>query len=280
MQIRNLDAPLGAEVLGVDFSKPVSAETFAPIRQAFVDRGVLLVRDQQLTPEQLIALGRNFGPDEPYSSTLGEFLMPGHPEIIVLSNIVENGKAAGVNGGGQYWHTDRSYVRQPAWSSVLYSREIPHDEHGAPLGDTEFASTIAAYDALPPDLKAFVDSHWAWHQYVFRFSATNDSMPGVKHPIALPHPVSGRKCLYVNRGFTHHIMDVSAAENEAMLERLYAFQAEPRFVYRHKWRVGDVLMWDNYSTIHNAIPNYGPEHRRLMWRTTIKGFELEHMRAA
>lgn len=279
MEIRKLSDSVGAEVIGVDFSKPLSKEAFAPIRQAFIDHGMLLARGQELTPEQMIAVGHHFGPDEPYSSTLGEFLMEGHPELIVLSNIVEGGKARGVNGGGQYWHTDRSYVRQPAWSSMLYARVVPHDADGNPLGDTEFASTTAAYAALPPDLKVQVDRLWAWHQYVFRFSKPNDSMPGVQHPIALPHPVSGKKCLYVNAGFTDHVVGLSEADSKDFLERLYAFQTEPRFVYRHKWKVGDMLMWDNYSTIHNAIPNYG-DTPRLMWRSTIKGFELEHMRTA
>lgn len=280
MKIRRLTPLLGAEAEGLDLTRPMSAADIESIKQAFTDSGVLIVRDQELTPDQFIRFARCFGPDESYGSTLSEFLMPGHPEIISLSNIVENGKRLGVQDAGQYWHTDRSYVRQPSWSSMLYSRIIPHDEQGQPLGDTLFSSMVAALAALPQAEQDQLEKLSAWHEYVFRFSKPNDSLPGVAHPLILRHPVSGARCLYVNAGFTHRIIDLPTAQSDALLKKLYEHSAREEFVYRHKWRVGDVLMWDNYSTIHNAAGNYGPHQHRLMWRTTIKGFPLQHMAEA
>ena len=276
MKIRRLTDVVGAEVEGVDLSGPVASANLAKIKQAFTDHGVLIVRGQALDADQFIRFARTFGPDEPYGSTLSEFLLPGHPEIISLSNIVENGRGLGVQDAGQYWHTDRSYVKQPAWSSMLYARRIPHDDNGEPLGDTLFASTVAALAALPPGERARLGALRAWHEYVFRFSKPNDSLPGVAQPIILRHPLSGAECLYVNAGFTRRVIGFSPAESKSLLERLYAHTARDEFVYRHKWRVGDVLMWDNYSTVHNAVGNYGPHQHRLMWRTTIKGFPLQH----
>ena len=280
MKIRQLTPVLGAEAEGLDLTQPMSAADIATLKRAFTDHGVLIVRGQELTPDQFIRFARCFGPDESYGSTLGEFLMPGHPEIISLSNIVENGKRLGVQDAGQYWHTDRSYVKQPAWSSMLYSRKIPHDDQGQPLGDTLFSSMIAALAALPADEQERLEKLSVWHEYVFRFTKPNDSLPGVAHPLILRHPVSGARILYVNAGFTSHILDMEAAESTALLKRLYEHAARPEFVYRHQWRVGDVLMWDNYSTIHNAVGDYGPHQHRLMWRTTIKGFPLQHMAEA
>jgi taurine dioxygenase len=266
---------IGAEVEGIDLSQPIDQPTFELIKQAFTDAGVLIVRNQNLDPDQFLGFARRFGPDEPYTSHLSEFLMPGHPEIIMLSNIVENGQRLGVQDAGQYWHTDRSYVAQPAWSSMLYSRQVPHDDSGNPLGDTLFASTVAALAALPPEECERLAKLYVRHEYVFRFSKPNDTLPGVTHPLILRHPLSGAQCLYVNAGFTQRILDVSPEESRALLEHLYEHTAREEFVYRHQWRVGDVLMWDNYSTVHNAVGDYGPHQHRLMWRTTIKGFPLQ-----
>lgn len=280
MKIRRLTEAVGAEAEGLDLSLPIAPELAKEMRQAFIDAGVLIVRGQDLTPDQFVAFARCFGPDESYSGHLSEFLMPGHPEIITLSNMMENGKPLGVQDAGQYWHTDRSYVAQPAWSSMLYSRKVPHDDSGQPLGDTLFASTVAAFVALPKDEQARLEQLSVVHQYVFRFSKPNDSLPSVEHPLVLRHPASGAKCLYVNAGFTHHVSGVTEPESSALLEHLYAHCARDEFVYRHKWRVGDVLMWDNYSTIHNAVGNYGQHQHRYMWRTTIQGFPLPHMPTA
>lgn len=275
MELIQLVAPLGVEVRGVDASRPLSEPDRLALRDALARNGVLLVRGQALNPDQFVAFARAFGDIEMYSSTLSQYLMPRRPEIIVLSNIVENGKPIGVADGGSYWHTDRSYVAKPAWASCLYSLEIPHADDGTPLGDTAFASMTAAYEALPQDKKALFGTLRAWHEYVFRFSEKNDSMPGVSHPLILKHPLTGAPCLYVNKGFTHRILGLPEDEAKALIEWLFEYTVRPQFVYRHQWRVGDFLVWDNYSTQHWATGGYKLPQRRHMWRTTIQGFELQ-----
>ncbi|GAA5232346.1 TauD/TfdA family dioxygenase [Verticiella sediminum] len=273
MRIEPLDAPLGCEVLDADLSRPLDEGDIAAIRQAFLEHGVLIARGQELAEPELIRFARSFGPQEPYESTLKDYLQPGHPELLVLSNIVENGRRLGVQDGGQYWHTDRSYVERPAWSSVLHAKCVPSDAHGNPLGDTLFSSSVVAFAALSAGERARLRTLRARHEYVFRFSRPNDSMPAVDHPVVLRHPLTGAECLYVNAGFTKEIPGLPPEESRQLLESLYEHAARPEFVYRHRWQPGDVLMWDNYSTQHKAVGNYG-EIPRLMWRATIQGFAL------
>ncbi len=275
MEIKQLNAVIGCEVHGIDLSQPLSEENVRRIKQAFLDHGVLIVRNQALNEAQFIDFAHHIGPHESYESTLSEFLKPDYPDILVLSNIVENGRKLGVQDAGQYWHTDRSYVACPAWSSILHAKRIPHDENGRPLGDTMFSSSVAAFAALPASERERLESLSAWHEYVFRFSKPNDSLPGVAHPVVLTHPATGAKCLYVNAGFTQKILGIPEEESKALLESLYTHAAREEFVYRHKWCPGDVLMWDNYSTQHQAVKDYWPDQPRLMWRTTIKGFPLQ-----
>ena len=151
---------------------------------------------------------RGFNEIERYDTTMSQYLLATQPEIIVLSNIIENGKPIGVADGGKYWHTDRSYVAQPAWSSCLYALEVPHADDGTPLGDTLFSSMTAAHDALPQRLRERIAGLSAWHEYVFRFSARNDSMPGLAHPIIIKHPPRPRparkRLVVIGRGHMSH----------------------------------------------------------------------------
>ena len=275
MKLNPLTPKIGVEIQGIDLRQPLSDTDVLMLKKAFTDAGVLIVRNQDLTPDQFVRFARYFGPDESYGGHLKDYLLPSFPEIISLSNMLENGKPLGVQDAGQYWHTDRSYVNTPGWASVLLSKKIPHDETGEPLGDTLFASTAAALAALPEAEQRALEQLRAVHEYVFRFSKPNDSLPSVQHPVILKHPLSGARCLYVNDGFTKCIADVTNEESDQLLRKLYAHQVRDEFVYRHRWQVGDVLMWDNYSTIHNAVGNYGPDQHRLMWRTTIQGFPLQ-----
>jgi taurine dioxygenase len=276
MQVKPLSQAVGAEVQGVDLRRPLSDDEFQTIRSAFLTHGVVILRNQHLNEEQFVSFAQRFAPLESYESTLKEFLKPDYPDIIVLSNIVENGVKLGVSDAGQYWHTDRSYVAKPAWSSVLYALRVPHNEAGEPIGDTIFASAAAAAAALPVNERRELEQMKARHEYVFRFTKPNDSMPGVEHPLFISHPVTGAPILYVNEGFTKNLVGVPEETSKEMLAKLYAFVARDEFTYRHKWRVGDVLMWDNYSTQHRAVGDYGPHQPRLMWRTTIQGFPLQH----
>jgi taurine dioxygenase len=276
MEFRPIHPALGLEATTqLDLRAPLAEHDRSALRDALSRSGVLLLRNQRLTPDEFVAFARGFGEIERYDSTIGQYLLDGRPEIIVLSNIVENGKPVGVADAGTYWHTDRSYVDRPAWSSCLYALEVPRAGDGSPLGDTEFASMIAAYRALPAEERAQLDRLYAWHEYVFRFSEKNDSMPGVRQPVVLRHPLSGEKCLYVNAGFTHRILDVPDDEGKALLEHLFEHAKRADFVYRHRWQEGDVLLWDNYSMQHRATGGYALPQRRLMWRTTIQGFPLQ-----
>lgn len=275
VNIKPLNAALGCEIVGLDLSQPLDPEIVAQIKQAFVEYGVLIARGQNFTEPEFVGFSNRIGEHESYESTLSEYLLPGHPEILVLSNIVENGKKLGVQDAGQYWHTDRSYVARPAWSSILHAKRVPFNKQGEPLGDTKFSSSIAAFKALPRQKQEDLRRRTAWHEYVFRFSKPNDSMPGVAHPVVLKHPLSGEPCLYVNAGFTQKIIGVSENESKDLLSYLYEHATKEEFVYTHKWQPGDLLMWDNYSTQHKAINNYGADDPRLMWRTTLQGFPLQ-----
>lgn len=274
MKFMSTGAALGAELVGADLRNPLTAEQQEQVRQALARHGVIFARNQMLSESEFVRFARSFGEIESYASTLQNFILPDHPEILVLSNIERDGKPVGVKDAGSYWHTDRSYVENPAWTSCLMAKEVPHDDSGHPLGDTEFASMTAALEALQHDIRQRVEGLHAWHEYVFRFSEKNESMPGVAHPIVLKHPLTGQPCLYVNRGFTHRVVELDEEEGAELLQLLYAHAEQKRFTYRHKWQVGDVLLWDNYATQHNATGGYGPHQRRLMWRTTVKGPKL------
>lgn len=275
MQVIPTSAALGAEVKDIDLRRPLGDAERAALRKALLDHGVVFLRGQQVDENGFVDFARAFGEIEMYDSTLKQYLLPNRPEIIVLSNIEKDGKPIGVVDAGTYWHTDRSYVARPAWSSCLYAIEVPHADDGTPLGDTEFASMTAAYRALPEHERDRLRRLSAWHEYVFRFSAKNESMPGIQHPIVIEHPVTREPCLYVNEGFTHRILDLPEEEGKALLQRLYEHARSPSFIYRHRWKVGDLLLWDNYSTQHRATGGYQLPQRRHMWRTTIQGFTLQ-----
>ncbi|MDP3138080.1 MAG: TauD/TfdA family dioxygenase [Burkholderiaceae bacterium] len=270
MKIQPLTEYLGAEVTGVDLMRD-QKQLADPLRAALLDRGVLIVRDQVIDAKQFVEVARGFGPIEPYESTVKQFLMPDHPEIIVLSNMERDGKPLGLRDAGQYWHTDRSYVEEPAWSSMLHAVKLPVDEHGVTRGNTQFTSSIATFAALPEAMKSRLRKLRAVHRYIYRYTkAPQDMLPPVEHPVVLRHPYNERESLYVNRGFTSHIVGLSEQDSQALLEELYAHVAQPQFVYTHQWRPGDMLLWDNYATQHNAVADYQLPLERLMWRTTIR----------
>jgi taurine dioxygenase len=270
VQIRPLSASLGAEVTGIDLAREPQRHA-QELRSAFLAHGVLVVRDQKLTPDQFVGIARTFGPIEPYESTVKQYLMDGYPDIIVLSNIMRDGKPIGLRDAGQYWHTDRSYVQEPAWSSMLHAIKLPVDAAGVTRGATQFASSTAAWNELPEPLKRKVKDLSAVHRYVYRYTAAPENrLPPVEHPIALRHPYTGAASLYVNRGFTSHVSGMSPEDSDALLAELYAHAEQPRFVYTHQWKPGDLLFWDNFSTQHNAVSDYDLPLERLMWRTTIR----------
>lgn len=274
MNLKPTGCALGIEVEGLDLRQPLSAAESATLKDALVRNGVVFLRGQQLSSQQLVDFARTFGEIESYGSTLQQYLLPEQPEIIVLSNIVENGKAIGVVDAGGFWHTDRSYVNKPAWLSCLYALEVPYADDGTPVGDTEFASMTAAVRELAPERRRELEELTAEHQYVFRWSEDNGSMPPVHHPVILKHPVSKEPCLFVNKGFTHRIVGLPQEESRALLDELFDYATQRDFVYRHQWKAGDVLLWDNYATQHLATGGYKLPKRRHLWRTTVQGFDL------
>ena len=270
-------APLGAEIVGLDLAGPLDDETFAAVRRAFLDsEGVLVLRDQRITPDQHIAFSRRFGPLMIH--VLRQFLLDGHPEILLVSNVIEDGKPIGLGDAGRYWHSDLSYAAEPSLGSLLHACELP-----AQGGDTSFANLYAAYDALPADIKRRIDGKRAVHSYRKSYdrlegsswrppltAAQKEEVQEVTHPVVRTHPETGRKALFVNEGFTSRILDLPEAESDALLHHLFAHSTEPRFIYRHRWQEHDLVFWDNRCAIHLAH-GCPPELRRHMHRTTVKG---------
>lgn len=276
------DAAIGAEIRGVDLSKPIDPRTFARIEAAYDRHTVLVFRNQTLTPEQHIAFGRRFGPLEIH--VLKRYLLAGHPEILVVSNAVkEDGEFLGLPDAGQTWHTDTSYRERPSRGSILYALEIPHDAQGNAIGDTLFAGTGPAYDALPDALKAKLQGRKAIHSYKLRkrptvgprraqlTQAQIDETPDIAHPVVRTHPNTGRKALYVFEGECIGIEGLPEDEGRELIARLTEHCIQPRFTYRHKWQVGDVVMWDNAASLHLALADYKLPQRRLLHRVTIEG---------
>jgi taurine dioxygenase len=283
MHINKFDAPVGAEILGVDLSKPLDDAGFEQIVDAFHEHGVIVIRDQTLTTDQQIAFSRRFGDLD--VNVRSEFNKDGRPEVLVLSNIQKDGKPVGVVDGGRYWHTDLCYRTRPARVTLLHALEVPMN--GAePLGDTLFSSMTRAYDALPQDMKARLAGLKAVHSYRYTYENKardfklrpkladrgDDWIPAdVVHDVIRIHPYTGRKCLYVNEGYTTRILGIPEKESDALLIELKAHAVRPEFRYTHKWKVGDLTMWDNCATQHKAVPNYALPQRRLMERTTVLG---------
>jgi taurine dioxygenase len=282
LSIHPMDAALGAEIRGVDLSQTLDDETFGRIEDAFNAYSVLLFRGQSLAADRQVAFSRRFGDLEVH--VLDQYNHPDYPEILVVSNIMDGDRHVGIYDAGKYWHTDLSYMDVPSRGSMLHAIEVPL-ENGAPRGDTLFASTTAAYDALSEDVKRRIEGLEAVYSLGHRFSRivadgdtgagmTEDQKamaPEVVHRVVQTHPVTGRRVLYVNEGQTARILDVPAAESRALLETLFAHVKRPEFVYRHTWRVGDVVMWDNIPTQHLAVQDYALPQRRYMHRTTLRG---------
>ena len=277
--VRKADAACGAEI-AFDLSQPVDDDTFAAIERAFHDNIVVCFPDQHLTSEQQIRFSRRFGELEIH--IVKKYLLPDHPEILLVSNIKDdNGEHIGLADAGFTWHSDTSYRRYPSRCSLLYAKEVPHRD-GRPLGDTVFASTIAAYEALPEAMKRRLAGLKAIHRYSMRRRVDNSprpkltaaqlaETPDIAHPIVRTHPHTGRKALYITAGECVGIEGMPEDEALDLIAELDAHCVKPEFCYRHRWRVGDLLMWDNASAMHLAICDYALPERRLMHRTTVIG---------
>lgn len=291
--VKHIGKHCGAEISGVDLSKNLDDNTFAQISKAFFDSEVVVFRNQKITPEQQIAFTRRFGVLEQHVRK--EHRLDGYPEILIVSNVLnEQGKAIGVEDAGRFWHSDLSYKQVPSLLSALYAIEVPVKD-AMVLGNTSFASTTAAYDALPEDMKRRLQALKNVHSYVYYRNKNIQAqkkeqsrggrvvqehvlteehlkqVPDAEAPIVRTHPVTGRKGLFINEAHTSHIVGLSKAESDALLKQICAHVIKPEFQYQHHWQAGDLLMWDNCAVQHKANFDYQLPLRRLMYRTTVRG---------
>jgi len=283
IQITRFDAPLGAQIHGIDLSQELADEVFEEIVAAFHEHGVLVFRGQKLDPDKHVAFSRRWGRLD--VNVRSEFNSKSHPEVLIISNILEDGKPIGVQDAGRFWHTDLCYRENPARATIIHAIEVPGKE-GRPAGDTLYASMTAAYDALPEAWKARLDGMTAIHSYEHTYDekAKNFKIrpqlskeqkswipPDVVQPVIRRHPFTQAKCLYVNEGYTTRILELAQDESDAMLKQLFEHARRPEFQYRHQWQPGDVTMWDNCLTQHKAVTDYELPQRRLLRRTTVLG---------
>ncbi len=277
-----IGATLGARIEGIDLSKPLSPVDRGTILRAFGQYAVLCFPRQSVDPVQQKVFAKVFGSLE-INVAAGHYTVPGHPDVMILSNIVENGKAIGLSDAGQDWHTDMSYSRTIAFLNVLHALKVPVRD-GIPLGSTEFLDMCSAFDDLPAAMKTKIEGRTATHDFnkfweemlkrpgTPRKPLTEEqrrAKPPVSHPIVLTHPISGRKALYCNVGYVTKIDNMPKAESDEILDVLFAHQVQAKYKYAHRWAEGDVLAWDNLWTMHNAIPNYRPDEPRLMRRCQV-----------
>lgn len=276
-EIRPLAGHVGAEIIGLDLRLPLNDQDFASIHRAHLDHHVVVFRDQRISPQQQIDFSRRFGVLQIH--VLKQFLLAGHPEILIVSNIVENDQPVGLGDAGKYWHSDLSYKELPSLGSMLHAQELPSEG-----GDTLFADMHRAWDTLPSALREAVEGRQAVHSYTARYSEGKNAanwrptltaeqlaqVVTVTHPVVRTHPENGRKALFVSEGFTTHIVGLPEDESRDLLQQLYAHSVREDNVYRHQWQAHDMVFWDNRSLIHLAAGC--PDHlRRKLYRTTIQG---------
>jgi taurine dioxygenase len=270
-------APLGAEVIGLDLSLPLGTADLARLHRAHLDYHVLVFRDQHITPAQQVDFSRHFGALQIH--VLRNFQLPDQPEVLVISNIQQDGKPVGLGDAGHFWHSDLSYKETPSLGSMLHAQELP-----AEGGDTLFANQHTAWDALPDDLKREVEGLQAEHWYLARYDelrqrnpyrpqltqAQIDEVRPVSHPVVRTHPETGRRALFVSEHFTTRILGVSEQRSRELLDLLFDYGTRAAHVYRHQWQPHDMVFWDNRSLMHLAAGC--PDHlRRKLYRTTIEG---------
>ncbi len=281
LAIKRLPGVFGVEISGVDLSKPLDDETERAFLDAFHNYQMIVVKNQSLEFEEFDRLTKCFGRQDPHF--LDHLRMRGHPAILMLSNVFENGKPIGVFEGAAFWHTDVAYRNPPNTATIVYALECPRG--GCP---TQFADTFAAYDALSSSMRKRIDELVALHHYGNRADMDENSrtsaerltpeqkkrIENVFHPLVQRHPITGRKSLYGVAGSSFGIVGMPDDEALALLDELKAHTTQPRFVMSYDYDVGDVAAWDTFSTLHMATlhdPATTPETRRLLWRVSVTG---------
>lgn len=274
LSTRELQAGFGAEIRGIDLASAAPA-VLQDVVACFHLHGAILLRDQSMAPDDLVRFASAFG--EPEGHTIQEFTLPGHPEIYVLSNRLVDGKPIGAHNDGVGWHTDYSYKAEPVMCTMLYAVQVP--EEGS---DTLLADTCAAYDAMPGDRRAALEDLVLHHSYA-HFMATREFQrreltpaqllenPDVRHPLVRTHPADGRRALWPSLGTVKGIDGMQTDAALALLDEVIAHCTQERFVYTHKWRRGDVLVWDNRCSLHTGTLFDDEKYVREMHRLWVKG---------
>ena len=281
MKIHSSGKALGASIEGMALAQPISDSDFKQILRALGEHGVLCFPKQRLETAEFARFGRMFGELE--INVANQLHEPGFPEVMVLSNMTENGKPIGLGDAGQGWHTDMSYSKEIALANVLYAIKVPARE-GRPLGDTQFRNMHAAYEDLPDEIKTRLEGRTATHDFA-KFWDMMRARPGsrraaltaeqrakkppVSQRIFRTHPITGRTVLYCNPGYATRIDGTPEAESAELLEYLFKHQQQEKYFYAHAWAEGDVLMWDNVGTVHNAVADYLPHEPRYMRRVQV-----------
>ncbi|MBS7790632.1 TauD/TfdA family dioxygenase [Roseococcus sp. SDR] len=282
MRIVPNNTGLGARIHDLDLSRPLAPEEFRTVLRALGEYGVLCFPGQDLDAPQLAGYARRFGELEVNVANM--FHAPGLPEIMILSNKRDAaGKPVGLNDAGQGWHTDMSYSTEIALANVLHAKEVPLRD-GRPLGDTQFRNMHAAYEDLSAEVKQRLEGRVAIHDFQkfwdmmrirpgsIRGPLTPEQRakkPPVRQPIFRTHPITGRRVLYCNPGYAMEIEGLEKAESDALLDYLFRHQSQAKYLHSHAWTPGDVLMWDNIGTTHNARADYGPDEPRFILRAQV-----------
>lgn len=276
-EIRPFDAALGAEVIGLNLSHTLDTTSFGRLHAAHLKHHVLVFRDQRIDASAQVAFSSQWGYLQRH--VLHQFALQGHPEVLIVSNIVEGGAPIGLGDAGVFWHSDLSYKLRPSLGSLLHAQELPRDG-----GDTLFANQHTAWDTLPAALRQVIEGRRAEHSYLKQYEELRRrnpwrpplsktqvaEVPAVWHPVVRTHPETGRRALFVSEHFTTRIAGLPEDESRAVLCEIFAHQTQPHLVYRHNWQPHDLVFWDNRSLLHLAT-GCPPEQRRKLFRTTIEG---------
>lgn len=281
IEVRPLSPACGAEIRGVDLTKPLPAEIVAQIQAAWDEHIVLVFRGQTLSQEDQLRFASNFGdlgarkqaPEPLRDRTEGVLQLD--PRVLLVSNIKQSGVPIGAFGDGDMWfHIDSGYSERPYKYTFLYGVELPSTG-----GNTMFSNMYKAYESLPDEMKRRLAGRKALHIHEYKRSEKVDlstdisQVPHWFHPVCITHPRTGRKVLFVDRLMTARIEGVSAAESDEILSQLYDTGEDRRFIYEHEWQLGDFVMWDNLASIH-ARTDFAREERRLLRRCTVEGIPV------
>jgi taurine dioxygenase len=268
--VRPLSGGFGVEMRDIDLAT-CGPEVHRAVVDIFDRHGVMVIRDQRLSPDDQIRFTKAFG--EPEDNPRKEFTYPGIPQIYVISNKIVDGRQIGDPTAGQGWHTDSSFLEEPVKCTMLYAMEVPDEG-----SDTMLADLCAAWNALPPERQAALENlkvHHSWRALMelknLYLAPDDNSLPDVIHPLVRLHPADGRKALWVSTGTTRGVVGIPNPQGLDLLQELVDFATQDQFVYRHKWRVGDVLIWDNRCTLHTGTPFDLNKYQRHVHRTWVKG---------